>query len=159
MQNSQKPPQNPADTITAGAKLLDNIIIPADYSPENDESAYMNPIMLEYFRLKLIHWKNDLLVGNSDALNGLQNETTFLPDVLDRATSDSLRSVSLRTKDRERKLIIKIEEALDRIHHGVYGYCEETDEPIGVKRLLARPTATLCIKAQERHEWAEKNQD
>lgn len=148
-----------AESTSKNTKLLDTIILPAGYDPVTDNGAYMNPMMLEYFRLKLIKWKQELLEGNVNALAGLQNEAIFLPDVLDRASSDSLRTLSLRTKDRERKLIIKIEEALDRITQGIYGYCEETNEPIGVKRLDARPTATLCIKAQERHEWLEKHQD
>ncbi len=148
-----------ADSNSKNTKLLDVIILPEGYDPVNDGGAYMNPMMLEYFRLKLIKWKKELLEGNVNALAGLQSEAIFLPDVLDRATSDTLRTLSLRTKDRERKLIMKIEEALDRITQGIYGYCEETNEPIGVKRLDARPTATLCIKAQERHEWLEKHQD
>ncbi len=140
-------------------KFQEALIVPSDYNPIEDKNEYMNPIMLEYFRLKLINWKKDLMSGSLEVIEGLQNDSEGQPDVLDRATSDSLRNLSLRTKDRERKLIIKIDEALDRIVAGTFGYCEETDEPIGVRRLDARPTATLCIKAQERHEWLEKNQE
>ena len=129
---------------------------PKNYKPTQKEK-FMNAKMKEYFRLKLLNWKNELLEGSSQTLSKLQNEqNTVKPDITDRAAEEIERSFELRTRDRERKLINKIEAALKRIEDGSYGYCEETGEPISLKRLEARPVATLSLEAQEMHEKAEK---
>ncbi len=111
---------------------------------------------LEFFRQQLMHWREELLKESSQTLQSLQQESLQAPDVADRASAETERSVELRTRDRERKLIAKIAEALERIEEGSYGYCEETGEPIGIRRLEARPIATLSLEAQERHERMEK---
>ena len=130
--------------------------IPKNYKPTQKEK-FMNSKMKEYFRLKLIEWKNELLKESSLTLTNLQkDENTAKPDITDRATEEIERSFELRTRDRERKLINKIETALKRIETGSYGYCEETGEPIGIKRLEARPVATLSLEAQEMHEKQER---
>jgi DnaK suppressor protein len=125
------------------------------YRPTEDE-AFMNERQREYFRRKLIDWKNDILRESRGTLDQLQEDTVNLPDLTDRASSESEKALELRTRDRQRKLIAKIDAALRRIETGEYGYCEETGEPIGVRRLEARPIATLSLEAQERHERAEK---
>ena len=130
--------------------------ISKNYKPTQKEK-FMNAKMKEYFRLKLIGWKNDLLKESTQTLNNLQKEeNTTKPDMTDRATEEIQRTFELRTRDRERKLINKIDAALKRIDNGNYGYCDETGEPIGIKRLEARPVATLSIEAQEMHEKKEK---
>ncbi|MGD9536933.1 MAG: RNA polymerase-binding protein DksA [Alphaproteobacteria bacterium] len=116
----------------------------------------MNPKMREYFRQKLLSWRSELLEDTGETLLKLKNDTVPEPDIADRAATETERSVELRTRDRARKLIAKIDSALERIQDGTYGYCEETDEPIGIKRLEARPIATLSIEAQERHERHER---
>lgn len=116
-------------------------------------------MQLEYFRRKLIEWKKELLTQSSDTLEDLRQGGLNQPDDIDRASLETDKSIDLRTKDRARKLIMKIDEALERIEDGTYGYCEETGEEIGIARLMARPTATLCIEAQERHERMEKTYD
>ena len=127
-----------------------------NYRPTQKEK-FMNAKMKEFFRLKLLNWKNDLLKESSQTLTNLQKEeNTAKPDIADRASDEIERSFELRTRDRERKLINKIESALKRIEDGNYGYCEETGEPIGLKRLEARPVATLSLEAQEMHEKQEK---
>lgn len=126
-----------------------------DYRPRDDE-PFMNPMQQEYFRQKLLAWKADLLRESNETLSHLQEESLSEPDIADRATKETDRALELRTRDRERKLISKIDEALLRIENGTYGYCEETGEPIGLKRLEARPIATLSLEAQERHERMER---
>ena len=126
-----------------------------DYRPSDDE-PFMNDRQREYFRRKLLQWKEDILRESKETLQNLQNENTNLPDIADRASSETDRSIELRARDRQRKLISKIEAAVKRIEDGSYGYCEETGEPISLKRLDARPIATLSIEAQERHERREK---
>jgi DnaK suppressor protein len=116
----------------------------------------MNERQLEYFRQKLLSWKEDILRESRETLNHLQLETENHPDLADRASSETDRSLELRTRDRQRKLISKIEDALRRIEDGSYGYCEDTGEPIGLARLDARPIATLSLEAQERHERRER---
>jgi len=116
----------------------------------------MNAKMKEYFKQKLLNWKNELLKESSQTLNNLQSDNEAKPDITDRASEEIDRSFELRTRDRERKLINKINSALQKIEDGSYGYCEETGEPIGLKRLEARPVATLSLEAQEMHEKAEK---
>ena len=130
--------------------------IPKNYKPTKKEK-FMSAKMKEYFRLKLMDWKNGLLKESSQTLANLQNEeNTAKPDLTDRATEEIERSLELRTRDRERKLINKIDAALKRIDDGSYGYCEETGEQIELKRLEARPVATLSLEAQEMHEKQEK---
>ena len=127
-----------------------------NYKPTKKEK-FMNTKMKDYFRLKLISWKKDLLKESSLTLNNLQKEeNSSKPDITDRAAEEMERSFELRARDRERKLINKIDAALKRIDNGSYGYCEETGDPIGIKRLEARPVATLCLEAQEMHEKKEK---
>jgi len=126
-----------------------------DYRPRDDE-PFMNPMQQEYFRQKLLAWKADLLRESNETLSHLQEESLSEPDIADRATKETDRALELRTRDRERKLISKIDEALRRIENGTYGYCEETGEPIGLRRLEARPIATLSLEAQERHERMER---
>lgn len=125
------------------------------YKPTQKEK-FMNAKMKEYFRQKLQNWKNELLKESSQTINNLQTDNETKPDMTDRASEEIDRTFELRTRDRERKLINKIDAALRRIQDGTYGYCEETGEPIGIKRLEARPVATLSLEAQEMHEQAEK---
>jgi DnaK suppressor protein len=117
----------------------------------------MNPLMLQYFREKLVAWKQEILNESTETLHHLQQETLHQPDMTDRASLETDQAIELRTRDRQRKLIAKINAALQRIEIGEYGYCEETGDPIGIKRLLARPIATLSLEAQERHERYEKS--
>jgi DnaK suppressor protein len=126
-----------------------------EYRPSDDE-PFMNPRQREYFRAKLNAWKEDILRESRETLENLQEESQNHPDMADRASSESDRSLELRTRDRQRKLISKIEAALKRIDDGTYGYCEETGDPIGIARLDARPIATLSLEAQEMHERREK---
>lgn len=132
------------------------IDLPKDYKPSESEE-FMNPMQKEYFRLKLLAWRNDLVQGYTDGIHHLQEEHAVEPDITDQASHEIDREFEMRTRDRERKLIDKIDAALRRIDEGSYGYCEETGEPIGLKRLEARPIATLSIEAQERHERMEKH--
>ncbi|MDD7910435.1 MULTISPECIES: RNA polymerase-binding protein DksA [Pseudovibrio] len=129
--------------------------IAVDYRPTEDEE-FMNERQVEYFRRKLLAWKDDILKESMETLNNLQEESQNHPDLADRASSETDRSIELRARDRQRKLISKIDAALARIEDGSYGYCEETGEPISVRRLDARPIATLSIEAQEAHERREK---
>ena len=129
--------------------------ISKNYKPTQKEK-FMNAKMKEYFKQKLLSWKNELLKESSQTLNNLQSDNEAKADITDRASEEIDRSFELRTRDRERKLINKINSALQRIEDGSYGYCEETGEPIGLKRLEARPVATLSLEAQEMHERAEK---
>jgi len=125
------------------------------YRPSDDE-PFMNERQREYFRKKLITWKNDIIRESAETLNMLQAEIDAHPDVADRASSETDRAIELRARDRQRKLIAKIDAAIARLDDGTYGYCEETGEPISLRRLDARPIATLSIEAQERHERREK---
>ena len=129
--------------------------LPKNYKPTQKEK-FMNAKMKEYFRQKLLNWKNELLKESNQTLNNLQSDNEAKPDITDRASEEIDRSFELRTRDRERKLINKIDAALKRIEDGSYGYCDETGEPIGLKRLEARPVATMSLEAQEMHEKAEK---
>ena len=133
-----------------------SVILPQDYKPSQKEE-FMNPQMKEYFRQKLIAWREELLQGSSDTIqNTLQSTELQKPDLADRASAETDHALELRTRDRERKLISKINKALVRIDEDEYGQCEETGEPISVGRLDARPIATLSLEAQERHERMEK---
>jgi DnaK suppressor protein len=130
-------------------------MLPPDYRP-SDEEDFMSPLQLEYFRQKLLRWRAELLAESSETLQHLKEVSLAEPDLTDRASLETERSIELRTRDRERKLISKIDAALLRIEDGSYGYCEETDEPISLRRLEARPIATLSLEAQERHERMER---
>lgn len=132
--------------------LLD---LPDGYAP-SDSEEFMNPMQLEYFRRKLLAWRAELVAESGETLAHLQEDTHNEPDEADRASSETDRSIELRTRDRERKLIAKIDSALERIKDKTYGYCEDTGEPISLARLEARPIATLTLEAQERHERMEK---
>ena len=131
------------------------VTLPPDYRPSSDEE-FMNPLQLEYFRQKLLRWRGDLLREAGETLTSLGEGGIAEADLTDRASVETDRALELRTRDRARKLISKIDQALERIENGTYGYCEETGEPIGLKRLEARPIATLSIEAQERHERMER---
>jgi RNA polymerase-binding transcription factor len=130
--------------------------LPSNYRPSDNE-PFMNARQREYFRRKLIAWKDELLRESTETLRNLQNDSLQAPDIADRASVETDRAVELRTRDRERKLISKIDAALQRLEDGTYGYCEETNEPISLRRLEARPIATLSIEAQERHERLERS--
>ena len=138
-----------------GTEMKQEVFLPDDYHPAEDE-PFMNERQVEYFRRKLIHWKNELLAGSRDTIEGLQDGTRNIPDVADRASEETDRALELRTRDRQRKLVAKIDSALRRIDEGEYGYCIVTGEPISLKRLDARPIATMSLEAQERHERREK---
>ncbi|KPF71561.1 molecular chaperone DnaK [Bosea sp. AAP35] len=131
------------------------ISLDADYKPTDDE-PFMNDRQREYFRGKLIAWKEEILKEARETLVTLQSESENHPDIADRASSETDRAIELRARDRQRKLISKIESAIARIDENTYGYCEETGEPISLKRLEARPIATLSLEAQERHERNER---
>ncbi|MCC7425956.1 MAG: RNA polymerase-binding protein DksA [Alphaproteobacteria bacterium] len=131
------------------------VTLPPDYRPTESEE-FMNPMMLEYFRRRLLRWRAELLAEANATLANLQDGGILEPDLTDRASVETDRALELRTRDRARKLIAKIDAALERVENGTYGYCEETGEPITIKRLEARPIATLSIEAQERHERMEK---
>ena len=127
----------------------------ATYKPTENE-PYMGKKQLKYFREKLVAWKEEILQGNRETINGMQENVAPIPDLVDRASSEADRALELRTRDRERKLLKKISQSIARIDAGDYGYCDETGEPIGVGRLLARPTATLSLEAQQRREMKQK---
>lgn len=130
-------------------------ILENGYAP-SDEEPFMNNRQQEYFRRKLSDWKAHILEGNRDTIEGMQEGTRNIPDVADRASEETDRALELRTRDRERKVVSKIDQALRRIDDGSYGYCEDTGEPISLKRLDARPIAILSLEAQERHERKER---
>ena len=132
-----------------------DVLVDIDYRPSDNE-PFMNERQTAYFRNKLNAWKEELLRESKETISHLQDENHVLPDLADRASSETDRSLELRARDRQRKLISKIEAALQRINDGSYGYCEETGDPISLKRLDARPIATLSIEAQERHERRER---
>jgi DnaK suppressor protein len=135
--------------------MVRSAVAVADYRPTENE-PFMNPRQREYFRRKLENWKEDILRESRETLENLQEESQNHPDMADRASSESDRALELRTRDRQRKLISKIDAALKRIEDGSYGFCEETGDPIGLARLDARPIATLSLEAQEMHERREK---
>lgn len=126
-----------------------------NYRPSGDE-RFMSKRQRDYFRVKLLAWKDEILRLTRETLVNLQNESSQHPDLADRATSETVKALELRARDRQRKLVAKIDAALYRIDQGTYGYCEETGEPINLKRLDARPIATLSVEAQERHEQRER---
>ena len=138
-----------------GKKMKAEVFLPEDYRPAEDE-PFMNERQVEYFRRKLIAWRDELLDESRGTVAVLQGDTRNIPDVADRASEETDRALELRTRDRQRKLISKIDSALRRIEQGEYGYCEKTGDPISLKRLDARPIATMSLEAQERHERREK---
>jgi len=152
--NTMKKRKVAGKKMTARAKAS-SIVLPPDYRPSEDE-PFMNERQRLYFRLKLLAWKEEIVRQTRETLVGLHEESTQHADLADRATSETDRALELRARDRQRKLIAKIDAALARIEDGSYGYCEETGEPIGLKRLDARPIATLSVEAQERHERRER---
>lgn len=131
------------------------VFLPEDYTPAEDE-PFMNDRQLEYFRRKLIAWKDEIIDLSAETIEGLQDSARNVPDIADRASEETDRALELRTRDRQRKLVSKIDAALRRIENGEYGYCEVTGEPISLKRLDARPIATMTLEAQEKHERREK---
>jgi len=145
-----------ADQAPKGeAAMKAEVFLPKDYRPAEDE-PFMNERQLEYFRRKLVNWKNELLEQSAETIEGLQDSARNVPDIADRASEETDRALELRTRDRQRKLVAKIESALRRIENGEYGYCEVTGEPISLRRLDARPIATMTLEAQERHERRER---
>jgi DnaK suppressor protein len=138
-----------------GSAMKAEVFLPDDYRPAEDE-PFMNELQLEYFRRKLLSWRDDLLDESRSTVTTLQDGTRNIPDVADRASEETDRALELRTRDRQRKLIAKIDQALRRVEEGEYGYCDVTGEPISLKRLDARPIATMSLEAQERHERREK---
>jgi DnaK suppressor protein len=135
--------------------MKSEVLVPNDYFPLDDE-PFMNEIQVEYFRQKLISWKIELVSDSKDTIESLQDSTRAIPDISDRASEETDRALELRTRDRQRKLVAKIDSALRRIEDGEFGYCEETGDPISLRRLDARPIATMSLEAQERHERREK---
>jgi DnaK suppressor protein len=135
--------------------MKQELFLPDDYRPAEDE-PFMNDRQLEYFRRKLLNWRAEILADSKDTIEGLQDGTRNIPDVADRASEETDRALELRTRDRQRKLVSKIDSALRRIEEGEFGYCSVTGEPISLKRLDARPIATMSLEAQERHERREK---
>ena len=131
------------------------IFLPDDYTPAEDE-PFMNEKQTEYFRRKLLNWRSEILEDSRDTIESMKDGTRNIPDVADRASEETDRALELRTRDRERKLVAKIDGALRRIDEGEFGYCSVTGEPISLKRLDARPIATMSLEAQERHERREK---
>ena len=146
---------NAASGPERGDSVKSEIFLPEDYRPAEDE-PFMNERQLEYFRRKLIFWKNDLMEGSRETIEGLQDSARNVPDIADRASEETDRALELRTRDRQRKLVSKIDAALRRIENGEFGFCEVTGEPISLRRLDARPIATMTLEAQERHERREK---
>jgi len=134
---------------------MSSTLLPPDYVPSDDDE-FMNPLMTEFFRQRLMEWRNELLRESGQTLVNMQTTSIQEPDIADRASLESERALELRTRDRGRKLISKIDGALRRIDIGEYGYCEDSGEPINIRRLIARPIATLSVEAQERHERMEK---
>ena len=138
-----------------GTRMKAETFLPDDYRPAEDE-PFMNDRQLEYFRRKLLVWKAELLEQSAETLDNLGESARSVPDLADRASEETDRALELRTRDRQRKLIAKIDAALRRIENGEYGYCEMTGEPISLRRLDARPIATMTLEAQERHERRER---
>jgi len=141
--------------LQKGAGMKAEVFLPDDYYPAEDE-PFMNDRQLEYFRRKLLALKSELMDESKSTIEGLQDGTRNIPDIADRASEETDRALELRIRDRQRKLVAKIDGALRRIDEGEYGYCQDTGEPISLKRLNARPTTTLSLEAQERHERREK---
>ena len=144
-----------SSSSTQGDQMTAETCLPDDYMPAEDE-PFMNDMQTEYFRRKLLAWRSDILEDSRDTIEAMKDGTRNIPDVADRASEETDRSLELRTRDRERKLVSKIDGALRRIEEGEFGYCSVTGEPISLKRLDARPIAIMSLEAQERHERREK---
>ncbi len=147
--------EHSAGIASEGDTMKAENFLPDDYRPAEDE-PFMNERQLEYFRRKLLAWRAEILEGSRDTVESMKGGTRNIPDVADRASEETDRALELRTRDRERKLVAKIDSALRRIDEGEFGYCDVTGEPISLKRLDARPIATMSLEAQERHERREK---
>ena len=147
--------RNPSSDNEGKASMKAEVFLPDDYRPAEGE-PFMNDKQVEYFRRKLLNWKAELMDDSRHTIEGLQDSTRNIPDIADRASEETDRALELRTRDRQRKLVTKIDAALRRIENGEYGYCEVTGDPISLKRLDARPIATMSLEAQERHERREK---
>lgn len=150
--------ESSADATAAtkkGTRMKPEVFLPEDYRPAEDE-PFMNDRQLEWFRRELLGQKQDLLSESKSTIAGLQDGTRNIPDIADRASEETDRALELRIRDRQRKLVAKIDAALRRIDEGEFGFCQDTGEPISLKRLVARPTTTLSLEAQERHERQEK---
>ncbi|GAA6175527.1 RNA polymerase-binding protein DksA [Sulfitobacter pacificus] len=145
----------PETKTVEGYDMKQEVFLPDNYSPAEDE-PFMNDRQLEYFRRKLLNWKTELMEGSRDTIESLQDGTRNIPDVIDRSSEETDRALELRTRDRARKLVSKIDAALRRIDEGEFGYCSVTGDPISLKRLDARPIATMSLEAQEKHERREK---
>ena len=143
------------ETLEGRVIMKPEVFLADDYRPAEDE-PFMNDRQLKYFKRKLLMWKADLLSDSKDTIEGLQDSTRNIPDIADRASEETDRALELRTRDRQRKLVAKIDSALRRIDEGEYGYCEKTGDPISLRRLDARPIATMTLEAQEKHERKEK---
>jgi DnaK suppressor protein len=155
LQQLERSSKKPASGQSMRQRMYQRAKVPRNYVPADGET-FMGPRQAAYFKNRLLDWRDELLRESSQTIMNLQESSLAEPDLADRASAESDRSIELRTRDRERKLISKIDAALERIENGTYGFCEETGEPIGLKRLIARPIATLSIEAQERHERREK---
>jgi DnaK suppressor protein len=155
LESRTRPAAKPRDKAKTTRASASTIVLPPNYRPSEDE-PFMNERQRIYFRQKLLSWKEEIIHQTRETLAGLHEDSTQHADLADRATSETDRALELRARDRQRKLIAKIDAALARIEDGTYGYCEETGEPIGLKRLDARPIATLSLEAQERHERRER---
>lgn len=149
------PPPPPPKPKPKPKRRAKPVVLPSGYQPSEDEE-FMNDFQQQYFREKLLTWKEEIIRQTKETLTGLTEETVQHADIADRATSETDRALELRARDRQRKLIAKIDAALSRLDDGSYGFCEDTGEPIGIKRLEARPIATLSLEAQERHERRER---
>jgi DnaK suppressor protein len=143
------------ETLEGRVNMKPEVFLADDYMPAEDE-PFMNDRQLEYFKRKLLFWKADLMSDSKDTIEGLQDGTRNIPDIADRASEETDRALELRTRDRQRKLVAKIDSALRRIDEEEYGYCEKTGDPISLRRLDARPIATMTLEAQEKHERKEK---
>jgi len=143
------------ETLEGSVIMKPEVFLADDYRPAEDE-PFMNDRQSEYFKRKLLIWKADLMSDSKDTIEGLQDGTRNIPDIADRASEETDRALELRTRDRQRKLVAKIDSALRRIDEGEYGYCEKTGDPISLRRLDARPIATMTLEAQEKHERKEK---
>ena len=143
------------ETLEGRVIMKPEVFLADDYRPAEDE-PFMNDRQSEYFKRKLLIWKADLMSDSKDTIEGLQDGTRNIPDIADRASEETDRALELRTRDRQRKLVAKIDSALRRIVEGEYGYCEKTGDPISLRRLDARPIATMTLEAQEKHERKEK---
>jgi DnaK suppressor protein len=148
-------PLSARSDIMESAAMKPEVFLPDDYRPAEEE-PFMNERQLEYFRRKLVNWKAELLEQSAETIDNLQDSARNVPDIADRASEETDRALELRTRDRQRKLVAKIDSALRRIENGEFGYCEVTGEPISLKRLDARPIATMTLEAQEKHERREK---